>query len=730
MINSIARYSAIGIALALATFQGSSAKLVTKWAADVRPEKAWPEYPRPQMTRPAWQNLNGTWQYAITPRGASAPESYGGSILVPFAIESTLSGVRAPVTPDQYLWYHRTFEAPQRPAGGRVLLHFGAVDWESVITVNGKPIGTHRGGYDPFTFDITDALKPSGPQEIVVRVWDPTDTGPQPRGKQVLKPHSIWYTAVTGIWQTVWLEGVPATYVSALRIDPDVDAGVVRVQVTTAGAAGDATVQIDARDGSRTVGSASGRPGDAIAVSVPNAKRWSPSTPFLYDIGIRLSTGDAVQSYVGMRKIAVGRDAAGLNRLLLNGTPLFEYGQLDQGWWPDGLYTAPTDEALRYDIDTQKRMGFNTIRKHVKVEPARWYYECDRIGMLVWQDMPSGDNNTPEGIAGFGRELDAVVAALRNHPSIVMWVPFNEGWGQHDTAAYVAKLTALDPTRLVNNTSGWTDRGVGHVVDAHAYPGPAGPPTEAGRAAVIGEFGGLGLPLEGHTWLEKGNWGYRSFTTPDALGKAYQELLTQLRLQIAAGASAAIYTQTTDVEIEVNGLMTYDRAVTKIPVEQLAAWNATLYAPPPSLTSVVPAADREPAAWRYTATAPPDSWMRADFDASTWKEGPSGFGRAQTRWGRVGTEWTGNDLWLRRTFDLQTTSFTAPHLKIFHDDGAEVYVNGELAATLPGATGGYMFVPLSEVARKALRAGANTLAVHVHQERGGQFIDVGIVDVK
>jgi hypothetical protein len=730
-----ARAACVFVALTVLSDAGTQpasppqSRLGTRWAADVRPDRVLPEYPRPQMTRPDWQNLNGSWQYAIAPRDREpASEDFRRTILVPFPVESVLSGVRAAVTPDEYLWYRRTFAAPQHPPGGRVLLHFGAVDWETVVSVNGHQIGTHRGGYDPFTLDITDGLRPAGDQEIVVRVWDPSDKGPQPRGKQVLNPRSIWYTAVTGMWQTVWLESVPASYISALRIDPDVDAGVVRVQVSAAGA-GSSTVRVDALDGARVVGGSTGRPGEAIAVAVPNARLWSPSNPFLYTLTVRLSTGDLVTSYFGMRKISIGRDGDGVNRLLLNGTPLFQFGQLDQGWWPDGLYTAPTDEALRFDIETQKQMGFNTIRKHVKVEPERWYYDCDRLGMLVWQDMPSGDNNTPEGITNFAHELGAVVSALRNHPSIVMWVPFNEGWGQHDTEKYVAWLREQDPTRLVNNTSGWTDRGVGHVVDAHAYPGPSGPPLESGRAAVIGEFGGLGLPIEGHTWLEKGNWGYRSFTTREDLGSAYRDLLKQLRLQIAQGAAAAIYTQTTDVEIEVNGLMTYDRDVTKLAPAELTKWHAQIYAAPPTLVSIVKAADTEPAAWRYTPTQPAEGWTGASFDTSQWMQGQSGFGRPQTRWGHVGTDWTTNDLWLRRTFELTTTRFVNPHLRVFHDDGAEVYVNGELAATLPGATGGYMFVPLSEAAKQALKVGQNTLAVHVHQERGGQFIDVGLVDV-
>ncbi|HXW08097.1 MAG TPA: glycoside hydrolase family 2 TIM barrel-domain containing protein [Vicinamibacterales bacterium] len=705
-------------------------RLLTKWAADVKPDAVLPEYPRPHMRRESWQNLNGHWDYALTARGAARPDTYEGRILVPFAIESFLSGVQRPMTPGQHLWYRRTFEMARPATGRRVLLHFGAVDWEAVVWVNGRQVGEHRGGYDPFAFDVTDALADGARQELVVRVWDPTDKGPQPRGKQVLEPRTIWYTAVTGIWQTVWLETVPAAHISALRIDPDLDAGVVRVRVSGAGTPADTTARVEALEGTSAVGSASGPLDKPIELRVPNARQWSPGDPFLYDLTVRLSTGDSVRSYFGMRKISIGRDANGITRLLLNGTALFQFGQLDQGWWPDGLYTAPTSEALRFDIEAQKKMGYNAIRKHVKIEPARWYYECDRLGMLVWQDMPSGDNNTPEGIAGFQRELAAMVSALRHHPSIVMWVPFNEGWGQHETAKYVSWLAGEDPTRLVNNASGWTDQNVGHVIDLHAYPGPAGAPLEPDRAMVIGEFGGLGLPLEGHTWLPKGNWGYRSYTSADALGAAYRDLLAQLRLQIGFGAAAAIYTQTTDVEIEVNGLMTYDRAMTKLPVAELAKWHAALYTPPSRVVTVAPTADSQAVSWRYTTSQPAEGWTAPAFDASAWKEGPSGFGQAQTRWGRVGTEWKTTDLWLRRTVDLAPAQLTSPHLKIFHDDGVEVYLNGDLLLERPGATGGYIFLPLDDAARKSLRAGANTLAVHVRQERGGQYIDVGIVDVK
>ena len=712
-----------------ATAPAPQRRLVTRWSADVRPDRVLPEYPRPQMTRPEWINLNGPWEYAVTARD-TAPEFYSGSILVPFPIQSALSGAGRPVSPGEHLWCRRTFEAPRLQAGGRLLLHFGAVDWEAVVTVNGRQAGEHRGGYDPFTLDITDALSPGGPQELAVRVWDPTDKGPQPRGKQVLNPRGIWYTAVTGIWQTVWLEAVPAVYVESLRIDPDIDAGVVRVRAAVAGAgAAGARVRIQALDGRRAVGEASGAPGEAIAIRVPKPRLWSPSDPFLYNLQVGLSTGDGVGSYFGMRKISVVRDQAGVNRLALNNRPLFQYGPLDQGWWPDGLYTAPTDEALRYDIEMQKKLGFNTIRKHVKVEPARWYYHCDRLGMLVWQDMPSGDNNTPEGRENFMRELGRVVAAFRNAPSIVMWVPFNEGWGQHDTERYVSWLMQEDPTRLVDNASGWTDRKVGYVADGHAYPGPAMPPAEAERASVIGEFGGLGLPLEGHTWLEKGNWGYRSFPTADELGTGYRNLLYQLRIQIGQGASAAIYTQTTDVEVEVNGLMTYDRAVVKMPAEELARWNAAVYAPAPRVRAVVPGADTGPAEWRFTTAEPGEGWFGPEFDDGSWMQGESGFGRLDSGWARVNTPWNTSDLWLRRSFELQIAQLANPHLRIFHDDAAEVYLNGVRIAALPGYVSTYFYAPLGEAGMRALRRGLNTLAIHVHQDRGGQYIDAGLVEV-
>jgi len=701
--------------------------LVTRWAREVKPDAVLPEYPRPQMVRSVWRSLNGRWDYAITAKDAPAPAVWDGGIQVPFPVESQLSGVRRAVLPSQRLWYHRAFRAPRPARGGRLLLHFGAVDWEAVAYVNGRRVGEHRGGYDPFTFDITDALRYGGDQQLVVGVWDATDSGPQPRGKQVLRPHGIMYTAVTGIWQTVWLEPVPRRHISGLEITPDVDAGAVRLKVAVGGAPG-ARVLATVLDGAQAVASGAFPADSVVAIPIAVPKLWSPQDPHLYGLELRLAGGDAVRSYFGMRKIAVARDSAGVNRLFLNGRGLFELGTLDQGWWPDGLYTAPTEAARRFDLETLKRLGFNLIRKHVKVEPERWYYDCDSLGILVWQDMPSGNNDTPEGTENFAAELGRVVDALRNHPSIVMWVPFNEGWGQHDTEQIVQWLRLHDPSRLVDDASGWTDHGVGDVMDVHDYPGPAAPPVEPRRAAVLGEFGGLGLPVQGHLWIERGAWGYRRFASLDSLWSAYRALLAQLRFLIGDGLAAAVYTQTTDVETEVNGLMTYDRAEVKLP-EAAAAEHARLYGPPPLVRVAVPDSRVEAQQWRYTTTRPDSGWVRGDFDDSAWQTGPGGFGTDSTPGARVRTAWNGPDLWIRRAFTLPAAPLVRPHLRLHHDEDAEVYVNGRSLGAYSGYTTGYVVVPLDSSAAAALTPGSNTLAVHVHQTSGGQYIDVGLIEV-
>ncbi|MGQ0635876.1 MAG: glycoside hydrolase family 2 protein [Planctomycetaceae bacterium] len=582
--------------IASGEWRAQQAPLMTRWAKDVTPDNVHPEYPRPQLVRQAWMNLNGLWDYRIQPREGPRPERFDGKILVPFPVEAALSGVMQPVGPEQKVWYRRTFDLPAGWSGQRVLLHFGAVDWEATVSINGRDAGTHRGGYDPFAYDITDLLNATGPQEIVVAVWDPTTTGPQPRGKQHLQPEGIWYTSTTGIWQTVWLEPVPPTYIRGMTITSDPDDRSVTVQADVAGkVAGwevEAAVSIPAKKGSKptalTVREPVGRPLRLECSAEAPLRLWTPDTPVLYDVAVKLKragqaatapAADSVQSYFAMRKVSIGA-VGGVTRILLNDEPVFQLGLLDQGFWPDGLYTAPTDDALRYDLEMTKKLGFNLVRKHVKVEPARWYYWCDRLGLLVWQDFPSGDRHVKPGEGEiersaesreiFERELRAMIDARRHFPSIVMWVPFNEGWGQFDTVRISRLIKARDPTRLVNCASGWNDFPAGDVHDIHKYPGPDAPIPEKSRAAVLGEFGGLGLAVAGHTWQAEKNWGYKSFVNKDDLARAYFERLTSLAGLIAEpGLSAAVYTQTTDVETEINGLVTYDREMLKLPADAL-----------------------------------------------------------------------------------------------------------------------------------------------------------------
>ena len=548
-------------------WQPAAGPLKTRWTKDVSPTNALPEYPRPQMVRKDWLNLNGLWDIKL----GDGTES---KILVPFAIQSALSGVMKHA---DRVTYRRSFEIPKGWNGQKVLLHFGAVDWESTVFLNGKKLGVHRGGYDAFSFDITDALKGEGAQEITVEVFDPTDLGGQPRGKQKLKPGSIMYTATTGIWQTVWLEPVAPAHIESLKIVPDVDESCLRLTVFGSG-----SVEAVASEDGKVIAQVTGQAGSELKLSIPNPKLWSPDSPHLYDLRVSLKSGDktvdAVTSYFGMRKIALGKDDKGITRMMLNGKPVFQVGPLDQGFWPDGIYTAPTDEALRFDIAETKRLGFNTTRKHVKVEPARWYYWCDKLGLLVWQDMPCGNSYTdkPQPIdkPQFKSELVNMVKNNWNHPSIIMWVVFNENQGQHDTEALVAEVKALDPSRLVNNASGNDDKNCGDVIDKHSYPGPESPKPEENRAAVLGEFGGLGLPVDGHTWTKK-TWGYEGTKNIEDLTKGYEKLLSKSwELNVTAGLSAVIYTQLTDVETECNGLLTYDREINKVVPERAAAANS------------------------------------------------------------------------------------------------------------------------------------------------------------
>jgi beta-galactosidase/beta-glucuronidase len=568
-----------------------------------------PEYPRPQLTRPGWVNLNGTWDYAILPIGPDRPDKFDGPILVPFPVESLLSGVQKPLLPDQKLWYRRTFVDPRPELWGnlrgdsRVLLHFGAVDYKCEIWVNGNPTGKHRGGYLPFTLDITHSLA-KGENELLVSVWDPTDTGMQQRGKQVLHPKGIWYTAVSGIWQTVWLEVVPETSIETLKLTPDLDQRCLIIETRLRGdeETSNLVLEAEALMAGKPVAKAAGEPGALLALPIPDPRFWSPEDPFLYDLRIRLvdqgKTIDEVGSYFAMRKFSLMIDPDGHSRFALNDKPLFLYGPLDQGYFPDGLYTPPSEEAMLYDIEYTKHIGCNLIRKHVKVEPLRWYYHCDRLGLIVWQDMPNGGlidgeviaflnlsvgwhRNDTRGLGRFGRaesenreefraELQGIIDLLHNAACIACWVPFNESWGQFQSREFADWLLSYDPTRLVDAASGWFDQGGGDFQSRHIYVKKLKQPKPDRRAFAVSEFGGYSLKVPGHMWDETKKFGYRFYETREALTTAYRELLeTQLKPLIKNGLAAAIYTQTTDVEIEINGYLTYDREVEKMDAEKI-----------------------------------------------------------------------------------------------------------------------------------------------------------------
>ena len=563
--------------------------MMTPWGERLDPKRPLPEYPRPQLRREGWLNLNGPWDYAFT-RDGFRPAAFEGVITVPFSPEAALSGVGRALRADEYLWYRREVILPPALRGRRLLLHFGAVDQEATVWVDGRFVTSHVGGYLPFTA-VLEAGSVGERLELLVRVRDETDRGERCRGKQSSRPGGIWYTAQSGIWQTVWLEAVPERYIESLRITPDFDRGELVLGAALVGE-GTATAHFAGRDYALPA-----------RIPVPDFEAWTPEHPKLYDFSVRFGE-DRVQSYFAMRKFSVERDAAGTPRLFLNNRPYFQNGLLDQGYWPDGLYTAPSDEAFVYDIRKAKDMGFNLLRKHIKVEPLRWYYNCDRLGMLVWQDMPNGGGRydplvisaplvTGRSLAdtryrlfarrdpacreSFRRELAAMIRHLYNCPCICMWVPFNEGWGQFDAARLYDCVRALDPTRPVDHASGWHDQGVGELRSLHVYFRPyAFRPDGQGRAVALSEFGGYSHRVEGHSYSPR-SFGYRRFDSPAALERALRALY---RDEIAParkyGLAAAVYTQLSDVEDEQNGLLTYDRRAVKLPPETVREITAVL----------------------------------------------------------------------------------------------------------------------------------------------------------
>ena len=567
----------------------------TDWGENINPDNVLQEYPRPILVRKDWKNLNGLWDYTITGKGENKPKNYDGEILVPFAIESSLSGVKKRISKEQELWYHKNFQIPRKWKKKEIILHFGAVDWESELWINDKKVGIHKGGYDPFSFNITPYLKKVKNQKIELRVWDPTDEGFQPRGKQVKNPRGIWYSPVSGIWQTVWIEPLNTKHISKLYTTTNIDIPSVTIKTFTSYNSEKDFLQLIIRESDKIISKIQQKFDSEIKIAINQPKLWTPENPFLYDLEINLiSEGeiiDVVKTYFGMRKISIRKDINGTRRLHLNNKQYFQFGTLDQGWWPDGLYTAPSDDALKFDIIKTKEYGFNMIRKHVKVEPARWYYHADKIGMLVWQDMPNpGKTNPPTWIRNkffdgkeyipppeveknFMNEWKEIIDFLYSNPSIVCWVPFNEGWGQFNTIEITNWTKKYDPYRLVNPASGGNHYKIGDITDVHNYPNPIMKFYDPERSNVLGEYGGIGLAIDGHLWQKNKNWGYVKYSNSKEATDEYINFGNQLFEMVPKGFSGAIYTQTTDVEGEVNGLMTYDRKILKLDVERVKKIN-------------------------------------------------------------------------------------------------------------------------------------------------------------
>ncbi|MCC6407094.1 MAG: glycoside hydrolase family 2 [Planctomycetes bacterium] len=714
-----------GATPALSQDAATPQRLSTRWAAEVDARAPWPEYPRPSLVRGDWLNLNGAWECAL-PKTTDGDElSFDRRVVVPFAIESALSGVGAHA---ERVVYRRRFEVPATWSGRRVRVNFGAVDWRARVVVDGREVGVHEGGFDAFGFDLSDALDPARKEhELVVDVFDPTDAGGQPIGKQRVKPGGIWYTAVTGIWQTVWLEPLGDAHVDRLtpvtRIARDGRPASLTLSAEVGGWRSGDELEVEAPALGRKVRVAA----TVASLELGDAAAWSPATPVLHELVVRvLRDGraiDQVRSYCALREIELKSDGA-FTRIFLNGTQLFPIGVLDQGWWPDGLYTAPNDAALAADVEATKALGFDFARKHVKVEPERWYWHCDRLGLMVWQEMPSPREGGEPDAASFERELVELLRERAFHPSIVHWIVFNEGWGQHDTARYVELVRKLDPTRPVTDASGWTHASVGDVVDYHHYPAPTAQIVPAGFASVLGEFGGIALRVKDHLW-QSDSWGYREDESAEMLVTSYTSMLRRCHdFAKTAGLAAVVYTQLTDVEGEINGLLTYDR-VFKAEPRLFARANR---GPHPALRVLVPDGRREELRWRYTLTAPAEGWERPGFDDSRFESGLAGFGTRETPGSWVRTEWTTSDIWLRREFQFHpSTPLEDVLLAVHHDEDCEIWINGVLAAKLAGYTTGYEEVPLSSAARAALKSGANTLAVHCKQTAGGQYVDVGLV---
>ena len=760
--------------------RGPIAPLKTRWAKDVTPDNAWAEYPRPQMVRKEWRNLNGLWDYAIEGEGgewhkgrivnaefdplntlkATSPGKWDGKILVPFCVESVLSGVQKTIRPNQVLWYRRTFDVPSGWAGQRIMLNFEAVDWHARVWVNGKQVGDHKGGYDPFRLDVTDALVvgKDGKHEVVLCVWDPTNMGDQCVGKQALPElrKGFRYTPTTGIWQTVWMEPVPRWRIAGLKLTPDLDHSRLIVELDGTQVSKSHGVDVVVLDGKKEVARGSGLM--KIEVPIKNPRLWSPDDPFLYNVRITLrhykdatKVDDEVTSYFGMRKISMGKDEAGFTRILLNNKPIFQIGPLDQGYWPDGILTPASDAAAAFDVEFLKRIACNMIRVHIKVHPARWYYHCDRLGLLVWQDMVCSrkfDKKISDvSAAQWEGEQKRMLDHLGNHPSVVMWVVFNEAWGQYDTERLTAWTKKLDPTRLVNNASGWDDREVGDVLDEHDYSFHGSVPLSemaGGRAVLLGECGGFNRSIDGHNWYSQqtatekidyvGEPSRMTFGSAEKMADGYAYWVDHLwQTRHAHGLNAAVYTQITDVEHELNGWLTYDRERPKFDVEKIRELHLRLFRPAPKTRDIIPACRQMPVEWKVAiGKGGGEGWAAVDFDDSGWDVRKGPFGKVDDKFVTVGSEWSKGGIRLRKSFTLDKLPERVT-LRVFCRSSCNVYLNGKPIKRFIGRYRNDRIhgqdVPLRPETVKLLRKGANVLGVQCNDYSGTKFVDVGLIEV-
>lgn len=720
------------------------APMMTPWSETIDVNHVLDEYPRPQMVRKEWMNLNGIWDLRKGTKGENYDPgfTFNQKILVPFPIESALSGVMEESNSQCY-WYKRTLKIPKTMEGRDILLHFDAVDWEMAAYINGVKVGSHTGGYDPFYFDITSALKGKEEHELVVYTYDNTGAEGQPKGKQALNKWGCWYTPVSGIWQTVWLEPVNPVHIESLFIRPDVDNSCLKIRVD-ASLIGDVSVNVNLLDkeGKKVATVEGGKAGRMLTLPIENPHLWSVDDPYLYDLDIAIAKDgvrtDAVSSYCGMRKIEV-KKVGETPRIFLNGEQIFQMGPLDQGWWPDGLYTAPSDEALLFDVKAMKSLGFNMIRKHIKVEPARWYMHCDREGILVWQDLPSP--NLPSGHEDFAKktfqnESIKIIEAFRNHPSVIQWVVFNEGWGQFATERMTQVVQGIVGQSLVCCASGWIDANVGDIKDSHSYPDPSCP-LDQNRAAVCGEYGGITLKVQGHVW-PGGDFQYTTVETGGDFTVLFNRLADKVKDHYYYGLNAAVYTQLSDVEIERNGLLTYDRRVMK-PYSATGELKAkieeciNLPRSQVKVQTILSTSQEHKYKWRYaTSDDVPRRWFAKEFDDRAWEQGEAAFGRSalfNTK-NLISTLWDTPQIYMRRWFYLGAITpemVDDMRFRLYHDDDIHLYINGVWAASKKGSVSNYIPFDISYEAKQTLKPNSwNLIAVEGKQGGGEQIMDVGI----